>query len=427
MAKNLSLIFVDAETNPPPFAVDALQKAGMSLEWRHASTVERLRTELAEASTSTLILCNAEHPTLGAPKVVAMAAASDPSLSVIVLTSERNLGNAVDLVKAGAEDVIEKGNGERLLDTVVRLTEIPAAADGDDAPAQSVFLAAREAIMVTDADNRIVAVNSAFEEATGYAEEDVVGKSPAILSSGRQDKAFYRTMWDSIIHNGHWEGEIWNRRKNGELYPEWLSISVMRDGRGSIVRHIAIFSDISEQKRDHDKLHYRAHYDPLTGLPNRALGLDRLSQAIATAHRRGVMVAVMFVDLDDFKPVNDELGHEAGDALLCQVARRMEGCVRESDTVCRLGGDEFVVILTEPASQDAVKRVAAKISGALSEPVPIRRRQVFITASIGISFYPLHSEDAMSLVRIADEAMYAAKGGGKNRYSVALSPSTDAA
>ncbi len=324
----------------------------------------------------------------------------------------------VALMKAGADDVLDRSEESRLAETIERIAR--AAPSGRlDELARIVFETAHEAIMVTDADNRILAVNSGFTATTGYSQDEAVGKTPALLKSGRQDDKFYLEMWRDITADGHWEGEIWNRRRSGEVYPEWLSVSVMRDGAGRIVRHVAIFSDISERKQNEEQLHYRAHYDPLTALPNRVLGMDRLAQTMASARRNSNLVAVMFVDLDGFKPVNDLLGHDAGDDVLRQVALRLRACVRQTDTVLRFGGDEFVIVVTDATSEPAARTVADHVLSATSRPFRVAEQEVSISASVGIALFPTHGARAEDLVRAADEAMYSAKRQGKNRYAFA--------
>jgi PAS domain S-box-containing protein len=210
--------------------------------------------------------------------------------------------------------------------------------------AATVFENTSEGVMITGPDQRIVAVNQAFARITGYSEEEVKGRMPSLLRSGRHDDDYYRRMWSTLTDTGRWQGEIWNRRKDGVEYPEWLNISVVRDDAGAVINYIGVFSDISSIKQARDRLEYTAHHDALTGLPNRLLFRDRLEQALTMARRAGTRVALLFVDLDRFKLINDTLGHEAGDLLLQAVAQRLVGCMREEDTVARMGGDEFVVI-----------------------------------------------------------------------------------
>ncbi|MRR08525.1 EAL domain-containing protein [bacterium] len=283
----------------------------------------------------------------------------------------------------------------------------------------NVFKFSSEAILITDADNRIIAVNGAFTRLTGYELDEVTGKNPKLLSAGRTTPEEYRAMWRAIRDQGFWQGEIWDRRKDGSCYPKWLTISTVRDGAGKVTQHIANFTDITERKVAEERIHRLAHYDGLTGLPNRMTLLGRLEQAMATARRGGDWVAVMFVDMDHFKTINDTLGHPVGDALLVEVARRLAACVRESDVVARLGGDEFVVVLTGAGDTalQAAANVADKILRQLGEPYQqVKGHDLRSTPSVGISLFPGDGEDAESLMKNADTAMYHAKAQGRNNY-----------
>lgn len=283
--------------------------------------------------------------------------------------------------------------------------------------AASVHRAIGEAIMVTDADNRIIAVNPAFTRLTGYSPLEAIGQSPRLLQSGRHERAYYQEMWHALASTGRWQGEIWNRRKNGEEYPEWLSINSLDDGRGKVLRRIALFSDITEQKRAEETIWRQANYDHLTDLPNRRLFQDRLQQEIMKAQRAGLFLALLFIDLDRFKEVNDTLGHQAGDLLLVQAARRVGECVRATDTVARLGGDEFTVIMSELADTDRVGEVAQMMLEALAMPFELNGELAYVSASIGITIYPNDAEDLESLLKNADQAMYSAKEQGRNSFS----------
>jgi diguanylate cyclase (GGDEF)-like protein/PAS domain S-box-containing protein len=282
--------------------------------------------------------------------------------------------------------------------------------------AQAAFDNTHEGIIVTDADNNILSVNRAFTDITGYAADEVMGRNPRFLQSGHHDPAFYRQMRTSITERGGWRGEVWNRRKGGETYPEWLNISVIRDGSGRITHHVAVFADITEQKSAIARIEHLAHHDPLTGLPNRALLADRLRQAILQAKRAAGMVAVLFLDLDRFKTINDSLGHPIGDGLLCEVAERLLRCVRAADTVARLGGDEFVVLLAEVEGLGGVTRVADSVQDAISQPLVIEGHSLKVTPSIGISLYPRDGHNVNTLLKSADNAMYHAKSAGRATF-----------
>lgn len=287
------------------------------------------------------------------------------------------------------------------------------------------FANTSEAIVITDADNRIVTVNPAFSYITGYTAEEVLGRDPKLLHSGRHNSAFYRQMWEQLQRNGHWQGEIWNRRKSGDIYPEWLSIVGIKNDSGAVYQYLAIFSDITRRKRDEQKIWHQANFDALTGLPNRTLFMDRLNQALQTAHHEQWPVVLMFIDLDRFKWVNDTMGHSAGDHLLLEVAGRLQGCVNEMATVARLGGDEFTVVL--PNGADEAEQVAEDILQRLAEPIVIDEHETFVSGSIGITLYPRDAKTIEGLMRNADSAMYRAKQAGRNTYCYFTQEMNDAA
>jgi len=273
-----------------------------------------------------------------------------------------------------------------------------------------------EAIMITDAQRKIIAVNPAFYKITGYTEEDVIGNNPSILKSGRQEEKFYLAMWNSINDTGVWQGEIWNRRKTGEIYPEWLSIGTVKNSLNEIINYIAVFSDITKRKEDEAHIEHLAHYDSLTHLANRALFADRLKHALVTATRNKKKTALLFLDLDKFKHVNDTMGHLAGDMLLQSVASRLKSCRRESDTICRQGGDEFMILLPEVGGPEDAETVARTIIKAMEEPHRIGDKELVITFSIGISICPDDATDDEMMIKHADDAMYLAKASGRNNY-----------
>ncbi|MFA5121678.1 diguanylate cyclase domain-containing protein [Zavarzinia sp.] len=284
---------------------------------------------------------------------------------------------------------------------------------------QSVFEAASEGIMVTDANRRIVRVNRAFTTVTGYEVDEAVGRTPGeLLSSGQHDRAFYDMMNASLDQKGSWEGEITNRRKDGAIFVEWLKISAVTDARGEVTRYVALLSDITARKRQDREMWQRANFDALTGLPNRALLMDRLGQALPQAERHHDRVAVLFIDLDKFKPVNDDFGHRAGDDLLCQVAKRITDCVRAEDTVARLGGDEFVVLVPLAGTDSSLLDLGERIRAALALPYDVFGNEVHISASIGIADGGLGTIDPLQILRSADAAMYKAKSSGANRVEL---------
>ena len=282
--------------------------------------------------------------------------------------------------------------------------------------AAAILESTNEGVMVTDAAGHILSTNPAFTETTGYTADEVRGKKPSILGSGRHDKAFYIAMWQRLTEAGHWQGELYNRRKTGEIYPEWLTISAVKNATGHTTHYAGVFSDISVIKHSQQRLDHLAHHDALTGLPNRLLLTDRLEKAIQHAERIQGQLAVIFLDLDRFKNINDTLGHSVGDRFLQAIGRRLLEQVRGEDTVARLGGDEFMVVLEALNEPDAAGLVARKLLNAITQPVAIDQHQLVVTASIGISFYPSDGVNVETLVRNADTAMYRAKDRGKNNY-----------
>lgn len=274
------------------------------------------------------------------------------------------------------------------------------------------------AIMVSDVNGNIQLINPAFSRITGYQPEEVIGNNPRILQSGRQSPEFYKKMWKGILEDDYWEGEIWNRRKNGTIYPEWLIITTIKDENNEITHYVSTFLDITERKDFEVKLEYLAHHDPLTGLPNRSLFMDRLSHAMQISKRYKSKSALIFIDIDGFKPVNDTHGHNVGDALLQEIATRLEGCVRASDTVARVGGDEFIMVIENITDIDAAIKIAKKALLLMRDVFIIDELECNVGASLGLSIYPDDSEDLDELTKQADAAMYHAKNSGRNRISI---------
>ncbi|PCI55846.1 MAG: histidine kinase [Gammaproteobacteria bacterium] len=279
-----------------------------------------------------------------------------------------------------------------------------------------VFSDTHEGITITDSNKFIVDVNPAFCEITGYSREEVIGKNPRILSSGKQSLEFYVDMWQKVNEDGHWQGEVWNRKKSGEIYAELLTISVLKDDNNNAVNYVGVFTDITSSKRQQEQLSRIAHYDLLTNLPNRVLLADRLSQAMLQCSRHKRSVAVVFLDLDGFKHVNDAYGHDTGDELLIALSVRMKRALREGDSLARIGGDEFVAVLADLTTVEDCEPVLERLLLAASEPVTIDDVVLNVSASIGVTLYPQDSVDADQLMRHADQAMYVAKESGKNRY-----------
>ncbi|MBL6986473.1 MAG: diguanylate cyclase [Methylobacter sp.] len=276
----------------------------------------------------------------------------------------------------------------------------------------------QEAMVITDTQSIILRVNKAFSDSTGYSEDEIVGQKINLLKSGRHDAAFYAAMWESLLTDGSWQGEIWDRRKNGEIYPKWLSITAVKDSNYVISHYVGTHTDITERKAADEKIQQLAFYDPLTELPNRRLLEERLKHGISMERRDGRQLALLMLDLDKFKAVNDSLGHLAGDELLQQVAKRITAKLREVDMVARLGGDEFVVLLEDIAKPEDVARVAKEIIADLTKPFCLTLSDnIRIGASIGISLYPQHGDSPETLMDHADAALYQAKDAGRGCFA----------
>ena len=296
--------------------------------------------------------------------------------------------------------------------------------------AMTVFNSTQSGVCVTDADGNIVTVNPAFSAITGYERSELIGRNPRLLQSGRHDRTFYRELWDCLSRDGFWQGEIWNRRKTGEIYPELLAISAVRNAKGVLANYVATFTDISRIKQSESQLDHLAHHDPLTGLPNRLRLLSSLEHAIGRAVRHGGRGAVLFLDLDRFKNVNDSMGHPAGDELLVLVARRVREYVPGGEVLARLGGDEFVVLMDAVSEPEAPAALAETLIAQFAEPFVFSGgRQVYVGASIGISVFPDDGDDPNVLIQHADAALYQAKESGRGTYrfySEALTLAADA-
>ncbi|NUU38424.1 diguanylate cyclase domain-containing protein [Pseudomonas sp. C2B4] len=277
-----------------------------------------------------------------------------------------------------------------------------------------VFNSTKDGVIITDRSGRITKVNPAFTKMTGYTEVDVLGKNPSLWSSGRQTTEFYAEMWRCLLDLGHWEGQMWNRKKSGDIYLESLSITAIPGLDQSELNFAAVCSDITQQHAEQEFQGYLATHDPLTALPNRLLFVERMTQAIARGNRAGSRVAILFLDLDHFKEINDSLGHGIGDGTLMTVATRLKGCLREVDTVARLGGDEFAIVLEDIHEVEQIEPIARKLLASVGEPIVVDGHRVFVTPSIGVSVYPDHGDTPKTLVKLADEAMYVAKNAGKN-------------
>jgi diguanylate cyclase (GGDEF)-like protein/PAS domain S-box-containing protein len=293
--------------------------------------------------------------------------------------------------------------------------------------AKLVYQFSNEAIQVTDADNHIIAINPAFTEITGYTKQEAVGKNSSLLKSGRHDKAFYAAMWRQLNASGKWQGEIWNSRKNGEQFVEKLSINTIYNDDATVHRRVALFSDITEKKKHEERIWTQANFDALTDLPNRHLFREHLEREIKNSQKTQLSLAMLFMDLDRFKEVNDTLGHEVGDLLLKEAAKRVKGCLRKSDTVGRFGGDEFTIILSELSDIDCIDSIVSELLLNLAMPFQLGNEVIYISACIGVALYPNDATDVTTLLKCADQAMYAAKNAGENNFRYYTSEMQDVA
>lgn len=334
-----------------------------------------------------------------------------------VFVSPPNGGTERTLLANG--ETLANKEGERI-GAVVTLHDITSQkALEQELRLSAMVFEAHDAMIITDDQGRIQRVNRRFVEMTGYSPEDVFGKTPSILKSGRHDDRFYRNLWKQLTDSDSWQGEIWNQRRNGEVYPQWTSISLIRDDKGTIIHFLSSMVDVSKQRRAEAEVEFLAYHDSLTGLPNRVLLFDRLNQALARSSRSGSIGASVFIDLDRFKNINDSLGHLVGDGMLKEFARRLKKLVRKDDTLARLGGDEFMMVLNElgPDQESATNKVlsiAEKFKASLAEPYHIREYELHTTSSIGVTLFSGAGETAEDIVRRADTAMYKAKEEGRN-------------
>lgn len=360
----------------------------------------------------------------GLETLVRLLAEERQQWPVVVLTGLDDEENAMAAIRYGAQDYLVKGHFDlqllsRTIGYAMERHQLRMALEKSMERmrlAALVMQAALEGIVITDLDFSIIEINPAFTDITGMRLAEVLGESPLLFGAGDYEKERYLEIQETVKNSGFWQGEVWNRRKNGDVYTAWLSVSTLQDEQGRDKGYVLIFMDITQRKLVEEHLQKMAHYDVLTGLPNRALFLDRLSQSLLLAMREKGRIGVMFLDLDKFKPINDTLGHDAGDEILREMGERLRGCVRETDTVARLGGDEFTIILHRIKKETAAIRVAEKILTAMSLPFYPKNVECHVGVSIGISIYPEHGLDQQTLMKKADYAMYQAKEQAGNAY-----------
>jgi diguanylate cyclase (GGDEF)-like protein/PAS domain S-box-containing protein len=334
----------------------------------------------------------------------------------LILANEEKQKRADELILANIELAFQNKEKDKRADELILANVEKEHLLQKLKRAASVFSSAHESIIITDSTATITEVNDAFSYITGYSPDDVLGKNPRILQSGRQSPEFYVEMWNAILTKGHWHGEIWNRRKNGDIYPEMMTISAVKSDAGNVQHYISVSTDITDIKTYQGQLEHIAHFDSLTNLPNRVLLADRLRQAIMQCQRRNLSLSVVFLDLDGFKAVNDSHGHNVGDELLIEVSHRMKEALREGDTLARIGGDEFIAVMIDLKKPEDSEPVLERLLKFAAYPITVNDIEMQVSASIGVAFYPQDGVTSDQLMRRADQAMYVAKQAGKNRY-----------
>jgi len=409
-----TLLIVDDEENILKALARLLRREGYRILTANSAQVG---LQLLEYNDVNVIISDQRMPHMTGVEFLSRVKDLYPDTMRIVLSAYSDFSAVTDAINKGAiYKFFTKPWDDGLMRTNIKEAFHRSELMWKNNQLTRVFESTIEGIMITSTQGIIQSVNPAFTEITGYEADEAIGHTPRILHSGRQDKMFYEDMWQSLGETGQWQGEIWNRRKNGEVYPEWLSITAIHDGSGKTSQYVSLFNDITEQKENEARIAHQAYHDALTDLPNRLLFHDRLDVALAHARRNNKMLAVMFLDLDRFKNINDSLGHFAGDCLLQGVAERLTHCVRQEDTVARMGGDEFTILLSHIPQIDNAAGVAKKILDTFKQPVNIEGRELFITVSIGISVYPDDAQQADLLMKNADTAMYRAKECGRNNH-----------
>ena len=416
--------FLHIEDEPADFQllVRHLQRHDMPAHVVRVDHRDALLAALDEAHWDA-VLADYNVPGLPFRETLALVAARLPDCPIILVSGSIGEEAAVELLKEGVWDFVLKDNLLRLCPAIERglhdslQRKNRRQAEERLRQAATVFESTQDGVMITDLAGRMLAVNKAFIEITGYREDEVLGKKARLNRSRRHDSKFYAALWSVLLSRGQWQGELWNRAKDGREYPVWLTISTVRDNAGQPSHYVGVFSDISALKRSEEQLAHLAHYDPLTELPNRLLLQSRLEQATSRAARYGKRAAVLFIDLDRFKAINSSFGHPAGDQLLVDVARRLRQRVRDEDFLARFGADDFLLVLEPIDDPDEAALVARDIIAALGSPFRVAGdNEVYVGANIGISVFPDDGRSAIDLQRAADTAMHQAKDAGRNRF-----------
>jgi len=408
--KQAIILYIDDETSQNTFK----QNLNRKVDRIYSTANESQALNLFLEKRPSLVIVNIDLPGLNGFDAVEKIKLMEPSIPVIIVSNSGIVSSAEKVFDLGVKKYLTKPlNTEKLLNAINSCCE-EKNQEQHLQLSSAVFFTSSLAMTITDKNKIIVFANPSFCRITGYSLEEVIGRNPKLLSSGKHDAKFYQSMWAGINEDHEWSGEIWNRRKNGDLFLEWITINAIADSQGEVTHYFSVFSDITERRAAEEAIRKLTYHDPLTTLPNRRLFLDRLEQDIKKAERCQQRVAVLFVDLDNFKDVNDTLGHEMGDLVLQQTAARLSDCIRGSDTVARFGGDEFTICLTELDSADKVDVVAQKILKEMGKPFNIQNEQIFLSVSIGVTLYPDDTLCIPDLLKQADQAMFSAKDDGRN-------------
>ncbi|WP_114418625.1 GGDEF domain-containing response regulator [Marinospirillum perlucidum] len=418
---NLNVLLIEDDPDEA-FLIDwqLQEKTQDAFEVRTATSLKEADSLCrAKAFLPEVILLDLNLPDSTGAETVSRCRGYFRDVPIVVLTGLDDVEAANIALESGAEDYLTKGVEAWILRKAVRYALIRHQRDAHERLAYTVFQHSREAIIVTDAEDRIISVNQAFTGITGFSAEEVLGATPTILRSGHHDAAFYEDFWKTLNGKGHWEGEFWNRRKDGRLFVASYSITRVEDAAGNTLQYVGLFSDITQQKEAQNRVESLAYRDPLTGLGNRTLFNERLQQMQIRAKRHAGLKAVIYLDLDGFKPVNDTHGHVAGDALLVAVAERMQQLIREEDTLARLGGDEFAILVEmEHGGEEQLYDLLEACRQTISQAVNWRDQLLSVSASIGGALTFCREFDGEHLLELADESMYAAKKGGKNKIKL---------
>jgi len=418
MTERLRVLIIEDRPSDAELMVLRLEDEGFDPESVRVETEPDYLAELDAAHD--LILSDWSLPAFSGLRALRAVRGRGLDTPFIIVSGSVGEEAAIDALHEGADDYVLKDRLARLGPAVRRALEAKRLRDEQRRAeaalrqAAMVFGSTSEGVTLTDVDGTIVGVNRAFVEITGYSEEEVLGRNPRILKSGRQDETFYRDLWATLTTTGRWRGEIWNRRKGGEVYPAWLTISAVKDEQGRTTHYAGVFSDIGDVKKAQEQLDFLANHDALTGLPNRTLLHDRLEQALRLAHQASRMVGVLILDIDRFGRVNDGLGHTVGDGLLQAVAQRIADELGAGNSLARFGGDEFVVVIGYARSAAHVARLVREYQDRLAMPFSIDGHEVVVTCCAGVSLYPTDGTDGATLLRLAEAAMRQAKVSGRN-------------